>query len=39
MQKQNLPSPEEIFGEYVFGETVMRSKLSKQAYKVLKKDN
>lgn len=37
MQKHNLPSPEEIFGENVFGETVMRSKLSKQAYKVLRK--
>lgn len=30
-------SAEQTFGEYVFSETVMRSKLSKAAYKVLKK--
>ncbi|MEN6461174.1 MAG: glutamine synthetase III [Syntrophomonas sp.] len=37
MENAKLVSPEEIFGEYVFSETVMRAKLSKAAYKVLKK--
>jgi glutamine synthetase len=37
MENGMLVSPEEIFGEYVFNETVMRAKLSKAAYKVLKK--
>lgn len=37
MENEKLLSPEEIFGEYVFNETVMRSKLSKAAFKVLKK--
>jgi len=30
-------SPEKIFGEYVFSETVMQARLSKAAHKVLKK--
>jgi glutamine synthetase len=37
MANEGLLSPEEIFGENVFNETVMRSKLSKAAYKLLKK--
>ena len=37
MENVKSLSPERIFGEYVFSETVMRSKLSKAAYKVLKK--
>lgn len=37
MENEKIVSPQEIFGEYVFSETVMRAKLSKAAYKVLKK--
>ena len=37
MENLKLLSPEQTFGEYVFGESVMKSKLSKAAYKVLKK--
>lgn len=37
MDKEKSFSPEEIFGHYVFNEPVMKSKLSKAAYKTLKK--
>jgi len=37
VENLKLLSPEQTFGEYVFGESVMKSKLSKAAYKVLKK--
>jgi len=36
MENVKALTPEQIFGDYVFNETVMRSKLSKAAYKVLK---
>jgi len=37
MENVKVLSPEQLFGEYVFNETVMRCKLSKATYKVLKK--
>ncbi len=37
MEREKLISPEKTFGEYVFNETVMKSRLSKAACKVLKK--
>lgn len=37
MENVKSISPEHFFGEYVFSESVMKSRLSKAAYKVLKK--
>ncbi|HWP98818.1 MAG TPA: glutamine synthetase III [Syntrophomonadaceae bacterium] len=37
MENVKSLSPEQIFGEYVFSETVMQARLSKAAHKVLKK--
>ena len=37
MANETFVSPEEIFGEYVFSETVMKSRLSKATVKILKK--
>lgn len=37
MEKEKLQTPEDVFGEYVFNESVMKSKLSKIAFKTLKK--
>ncbi|MHB8062498.1 MAG: glutamine synthetase III family protein [Ruminiclostridium sp.] len=36
MEKEKLKTPEDIFGEYVFNESVMKSRLSKVTFKTLK---
>lgn len=36
MANENIVSPAEIFGEYVFSESVMKTRLSKATYKILK---
>ena len=37
MEIEKVPTPAEIFGEYVFNDSVMRARLSKATYKTLKK--
>ena len=37
MEKEKVVTPADIFGEYVFDDSVMRARLSKDTYKTLKK--